>query len=234
MRPSTPRSGGGARKRPEAQSEQPRPQDAPSLTGSAASVHLVRGALPSLRRGGEAGRPLPHPIREAWCRWCTSVYAENAPAVDGRVYCGGADWTEGDDGCGRAFPNLARLIEWAAEAGERARYRKYCRECREELAAEAAEFRALDAAVGVGAVVANANPRPAPGPARYRTWPATAVDAEPTRHRRERETTCAPAAGSARARPGPTDLAAVRRRRDGVAGRPGPDAWSSDMVEAST
>ena len=87
------------------------------------------------------------------------MYAENAPAPDGQVYCGGADWAEGDDGCGRAFPGLARLIESGAP-----RYPKYCRECREELAAEAAEFRKLDATVGVGAVVGNGDPRPAPDP----------------------------------------------------------------------
>lgn len=97
-----------------------------------------------------AGRPLPHPIREPWCTWCASVYMENAPAADGRVYCQHPS-CEHD----LPFPGLAALIEQG-----QARYPKYCRACRERERAEAAEFRALDAAVGVEAVVRNADPRP--------------------------------------------------------------------------
>ena len=67
-----------------------------------------------------------------WCAWCAHAYAENPPAADGFVYCGGPDpdAPEAEHGCGRSLPGLARLIERGLT-----QYPLYCGECRDALAA---------------------------------------------------------------------------------------------------
>ncbi|TQM44108.1 hypothetical protein [Pseudonocardia cypriaca] len=65
----------------------------------------------------ERGHPLPHTIREAWCRWCASIYVDNAPDPEtGRVHCAG---------CDGALPGLAEFIAKRLE-----KYPKLCRDCR--------------------------------------------------------------------------------------------------------
>jgi hypothetical protein len=70
-----------------------------------------------------AGQPLPHTIRAPFCRWCTEVYAENAPAEDGYVYCQNPECPY----AGTPFPGLAELIERGVP-----RYPAYCRDCRSD------------------------------------------------------------------------------------------------------
>jgi hypothetical protein len=82
--------------------------------------------------------------REAWCERVrrgevvhlgAEIYAENAPAEDGRVYC-----VE----CGYEFPGLARFIERYRDPDPERRlrrYPRYCSECRPAVAAREATER---------------------------------------------------------------------------------------------
>lgn len=111
--------------------------------------------------------------RATWCRWCSGVYAENAPADDGRVYCAG---------CGAPFPSLAVLIERGLS-----KYPRYCKSCREERREAAAAARELNARVGAESVVAGKGdgPKRTDPPRKHRTPKLPA--GPPPAHREEQE-----------------------------------------------
>lgn len=209
-RPERTRGPGGSSRRPAevpAQSEQQRPPHPHVCTSCGRACRPCAEAARS-------GHPLPHTIRTPWCAFCTSVYRDNAPAEDGRVHCGGSEWSEGE-GCGGALPTLAVLIERGLQ-----RYPRLCGKCRAERAAEEAEFRANDAAIGVGRVVAGAAPRPVPDPL------ADRPRGRPAAPRRGLDTG-APTVDTERAR-------AENWARGGFVPRPGPELTESEHGDGET